>query len=63
MTKAVRIENADTSPRAVLVQTWSKGYAGGPDKFVGEQRLEGCADLGAFLVHRDQYLVVKEADD
>lgn len=64
MTKAVRIENADSSNYKVLVQTWDKGGEGLPDTLVSEQVLSHpCAmtDSNTYI-HSGRYLVVKEAD-
>lgn len=63
MTKAVRIENADTATYKVLVQSWEKGYPEGePDVLVSEQILHNPCDIthGLYLTNT-RYIVVKEA--
>lgn len=60
MTKKVRVENADTSPHRIIVQTWVKGSEGNPDTMKGEKELLNPADIGEFYVWSDQYLVVRE---
>jgi hypothetical protein len=63
MTKAVRIENADTSEHKVLVQTWDKGAEGTPDTLVSEQVLgypTAMTDSNTYI-HSGRYIVVKEA--
>ena len=66
MTKAVRIENADTSDYQVLVQIWDKGYPeGAPDKFVREIVLAYPTSMagasGDVYLTSTRYIVVKEA--
>lgn len=61
MTKAVRIENADTSIfYAVHVQTWQKGSGGFSDFMLHEETLEYPTALNTFLIHEGRYLVIKE---
>lgn len=63
MTKAVRIENADTSEHKVLVQTWDKGVDGQPDVMAHEQVLgypTAMTDSNTYI-HSGRYLIVKEA--
>jgi hypothetical protein len=62
MTKAVRVENADTANYKVVVQTWDKGTDGAPDTMAGEQVLANPTDItnGLYLTST-RYLVVKEA--
>ena len=63
MTKAVRIENADTSEHEVLVQTWDKGAEGTPDTLVSEQVLSyptAMTDSNTYI-HSGRYIIVKEA--
>jgi hypothetical protein len=64
MTKAVRIENADSSNYKVLVQTWDKAGEGLPDTLVSEQALNNPCDMTDIntYIHKGRYLVVKEAD-
>lgn len=61
MTKKVRIENADVSPKQLLVQVFEKGAEGQPDTLVSEYRLLNPADLAELVIHGTRYLVVKEA--
>ena len=65
MTKAVRIENADTSNYKVLVQIWDKGYPEGePDKMVREIVLTNPCEMagaaGDVYLTNTRYVVVKE---
>lgn len=62
MTKAVRIENADTSDYKVLVQTWDKGFDGAPDRLVSEELLPyPTAMTSNTYITSTRYLVIKEA--
>jgi len=64
MTKSVRVENADTAPYKVLVQTWDKGPEGEPDRLVSEVVLGNPADMtspGSTYITSTRYLVIKEA--
>jgi hypothetical protein len=71
MTKKIRIENADTAPYALIVQTVQKGAAYptaegappcvAPDVILSEVRLNNPADLAEIYIHSGTYLVVKEA--
>lgn len=64
MTKAIRVENADTSAYKVLVQTWDKGVDGQPDVLAKEQVLghptamAGAA--GDLYLTSTRYIVIKE---
>ncbi len=65
MTKAIRIENADTSDWKVVVQVWDKGYPEGePDKLVREIALDYPTAMaggdGSVYLTSTRYLVVKE---
>ena len=60
MTKAVRIENADTSEYKVLVRVWQKQAAG--DVMVREVLLGHPTAMETLGIHSGQYLVVLEAD-
>ena len=61
MTKAVRIENADTSDYKVIVQTWDKGYPeGSPDTLVKEEQAEFPTAMVVAGITSTRYLVVKE---
>ena len=64
MTKAIRIENADTSTYQVVVQTWDKGLNGEPDTLVSEQILANptaMTNSDTYLTST-RYLVVKEQE-
>lgn len=60
MTKAVRIENADTSTWKVVVETWQKGGEGTPDTKVKEEVLALPTALTTGYIHSHQYIVIKE---
>lgn len=64
MTKAVRIENADTSNYKVRVRTFDKSGSAEPDILVNEQVLEHPAQMtdGDTYIHSDRYIVVDEAE-
>lgn len=63
MTKRVRIEDADTNPFKVLVQTWDKGQNGEPDTLAKEEYLNcPCSMTGDnTYITSTRYLVIKEA--
>lgn len=66
MTKAVRVENADTSAHKLIVQVWDKGRDFGegdiePDVLVSEHALDYPTAMAEVYVHASRYLVVKEA--
>lgn len=64
MTKAVRIENADTSPCKVVVEVWDKGYPEGePDKLAKTIELNHPTAMTGSdcYITSTRYLVVKEA--
>lgn len=64
MTKAVRIENADTSTYKVRVRTFDKAANGEPDKLVSEQILghpTAMTDSSTYI-HSGRYIVVDEAE-
>ena len=62
MTKAVRIENADTSDYKVVIEVWDKGYPEGePDKLVRTENLNFPTALSNDLyITSTRYLIVKE---
>jgi hypothetical protein len=64
MTKAVRIENADTSNFKVIVQVWDKGQPeGAPDTLAQEYKLDHPTAMtpdGVYLTST-RYIIVKEA--
>ena len=63
MTKAVRIENADTNTSfKVVVEVWNKGADGAPDTHETDYILPNPADMtsGLYLTST-RYLVIKEA--
>lgn len=61
MTKAVRIENADTSPYRVIVETWDKGHNGAPDRLASTIDLSHPTFMTTAGITSTRYLVVKEA--
>lgn len=63
MTKAVRIENADTSDYKLVVQVWDKSHdPNAPDVMVQEVPLRYPTEICTEYVHSSRYLVVKEGD-
>ena len=65
MTKAVRIENADTSDHKLVVQVWDKGRDLGngniePDTLDRETPLNHPTAMAEICVHSSRYLVIKE---
>lgn len=61
MTKAVRIENADTSSYKVVVEVWDKGYPEGePDKLSQTLPLDYPTSMATTYLTSTRYLVVKE---
>jgi hypothetical protein len=64
MTKKVRIENADTAPYKVVVETWERSTLPDvPDTLVGSLRLDHPTQMtgdGTFITST-RYLVIKEA--
>jgi hypothetical protein len=62
MTKQVRIENADTAPYKLMVETWDKGFEGSPDSLVATQTLSYPTAMSSGLyVTSTRYIVVREA--
>ncbi|BCG50224.1 hypothetical protein [Ralstonia phage RP13] len=65
MTKRVRIENADTYPKAIKVTSYYKHSDALPnpttDQVGNETILRNAADLLELHVHQGMYLVVTEA--
>lgn len=62
MTKAVRIENADTADYKVIVQIWDKGYGAKPDTLAQEIYLDYPTAMTGSDVYltSTRYIVVKE---
>lgn len=65
MTKAIRVENADTSNYKVVVQVWDKGKDLGdgnrePDSLFSETELINPTAMTETYIHSSRYLVVKE---
>ena len=58
MTKHIRIENADTSDHQVVVEVW-QGEPGQSQK-ISEVRLDYPTALTTQLVHKSQFLVIRE---
>ena len=62
MTKKIRVENADTSPYKVVVETWDKGFDGAPDTLVFTANLDYPTALtNDVYITSTRYLVVKES--
>lgn len=63
MTKAVRIENADTSNYKVIVEEWEKGVDGNPDVLVTTHPLTyPTAMTNGVYITSTRYLIVKETE-
>ena len=60
MTKAIRIENADTSDHKVLVQVWEKSENGDPDKLIEDNFLNYPTSMVEKTIWKQRYLVIKE---
>jgi len=65
MTKAIRVENADTSDHKVMVQVWEKGRDLGngsiePDTMVEEHPLDNPTAMIEKTIWAERYLVIKE---
>lgn len=60
MTKAIRIENADTSDHKVMVQVWEKSVGSEPDVLVSESPLDYPTAMTMLVIHSSRYLVIKE---
>lgn len=65
MTKAIRVENADTSNYQVVVQTWDKGVNGEPDTLASEQVLAYPTVMtnNSTYLTSTRYIVIKEKED
>lgn len=63
MTKAVRIENADTANFKVVVEVWDKGQDGQPDTLAKTINLDYPTAMTGSDVYltSTRYIVVKEA--
>ena len=66
MTKAVRVENADSgAAHKLVVQVWDKGRDLGegivePDVMASETPLDYPTAMAEVFVHSSRYLIVKE---
>jgi len=65
MTKAIRVENADTSDYKVMLQVWDKGRDLGnglvePDTLVREIPLNLPTTMVQESIYDTRYLVIKE---
>ena len=60
MTKAIRVENADTSDHKVMVQVWEKPQDGSFAKMVEEYPLNHPTSMVEQTIWKDHYLVIKE---
>jgi hypothetical protein len=65
MTKQVRIENADTTPYKVVVETWDRAYppGSGPDTLASTTVLDYPTAMTppGMCITSTRYLIVKEA--
>lgn len=63
MTKAIRIENADTAPCEVVVEVWQKNYENlaEPDKLLEVLELTYPTAMLTEYIHDSQYLVIRES--
>jgi hypothetical protein len=60
MTKAIRVENADTSDHKVMVQVWEKGPDGGHAKMISEHPLNYPTSMIEKTIWQGHFLVIKE---
>jgi len=62
MTKAVRIENADTGPCKVIVEVWKKGWDDEPDRLLRQEELPYPTAMTSHQVYltADRYIVIRE---
>jgi hypothetical protein len=59
MTKAIRIENADTSDHKVMIEVWDK-LEGNPDVLVEKFRLDCPTQMIEKTIWSRRYLVIRE---
>jgi len=60
MTKAIRVENADTSDHKVMVQVWEKGADDKHAKMVKEYPLNNPTAIIEQTIWKNHFLVIKE---
>ena len=60
MTKAIRIENADTSEHKVVVQVWERPVDGRHAKMIDEYPLNHPTAMIEKTIWKDHFLVIKE---
>ena len=60
MTKAIRIENADTSNHKVVVEIWERHGVSEPDKLVETKELSHPTQMETLTIWGSRYLVIKE---
>lgn len=60
MTKAIRVENADTSDHKVVVQVWEKPIDGSHAKMIKEYPLNNPTAMIEETIWKDHFLVIKE---
>jgi len=60
MTKAIRIENADTSSHKVVVEIWERHGVSEPDKLIGTKELSHPTQMETLTIWGSRYLVIKE---
>ncbi len=60
MTKAVRIENADTTNKPLVVETWKPGSDGEPDHLLSTIPLDCPTAMVSAYIYDDVYIKIKE---
>ena len=60
MTKAIRIENADTSNHKVVVEVWYKNHVTGEDVKEKEVLLDYPTSMTTEYIHDSKYLIIRE---
>lgn len=60
MTKAIRVENADTSSHKVVVQVWEKPVDGGHAKMIEEHPLDIPTAMIEKTIWKGHFLIIKE---
>jgi len=60
MTKAIRVENADTSDHKVMVQVWEKPIDGSHAKMIEEYSLNNPTAMIEKTIWTNRFLVIKE---
>lgn len=60
MTKAIRIENADTSDHKVVIEVWHEGHEGEPHIFERRIDLSMPTQQITEYVYKGKYLIIRE---